>query len=75
MTGYFFGPLNFFQRFTLIVASVLLIIPGIFTDGIGILLMAVIGLFQYLKEKRVATPYAAKPLAKAISSSDPPGEK
>jgi TRAP transporter 4TM/12TM fusion protein len=75
MTGYFFGPLNFFQRSTLIVASVLLIIPGIFTDGIGILLMVGIGLFRYLQGKRVTTPYAAKPLAKAISSSNPPGER
>jgi TRAP-type uncharacterized transport system fused permease subunit len=75
MTGYFFGRLNLVERFILIVASVLLIIPGIFTDGIGILLMGVIGLFQYLKGKKVTTPYGAKPLAKAISRSNPPGEK
>jgi TRAP transporter 4TM/12TM fusion protein len=75
ITGYFFGHLNFFQRFTLIVASVLLIIPGIFTDGIGILLMVIVGLFQYLREKRLAHPYAVNPSAEAIPSSDPPEEK
>ena len=53
MTGYFFGRLNFLQRLILLVASVLLIIPGIFTDGIGLMLMAAVGIPQYLKEKKL----------------------
>ncbi|MDI7258340.1 MAG: TRAP transporter fused permease subunit [Thermodesulfobacteriota bacterium] len=53
MTGYFFGRLNFLQRLILLVASVFLIIPGIFTDGIGLMLMAAVGIPQYLKEKKL----------------------
>lgn len=53
MTGYFFGDLSWWQRITLIISSILLIFPGPYFDGIGLALMALVGIPQYLREKRL----------------------
>jgi TRAP transporter 4TM/12TM fusion protein len=52
MTGYFFGHINFYQRFGLILSSIFLIFPGVVTDLFGLLLAAAVGVPMYLKEKR-----------------------
>lgn len=66
MTGYFFGQLNLLQRFILVLTSLLLLVPGFFTDGIGLLLMVAIWLSQYLKKKKTADPYLGSASAKAF---------
>lgn len=51
--GYLFGKLNLIQRITLIISSFFLLHPGIVTDGIGLLLLATVGIPQYLKERKL----------------------
>jgi TRAP transporter 4TM/12TM fusion protein len=51
--GYFFGNLNIIQRGTLIISSIFLLHPGFLTDGIGFLLFAIVGIPQYLKERKL----------------------
>ena len=61
MTGYFFGHINPLQRLILLISAFLLIFPGIYTDTIGLLLMAVVGIPQYLKEKKLKENSLPKP--------------
>ncbi len=51
ITGYFFGDLKFFQRILLFVASFLLLFPGIYTDGGGLLLTILTVLPNYLRNR------------------------
>ena len=52
MTGYLLGHLNLWQRVALLTSTILLIFPGVFTDGGGLLLLFGVGAQQYLKGKR-----------------------
>ncbi len=56
MTGYFFGPINLLQRLMLLISCVLLLFPGVGTDIGGLLLMGIVGIPQYLKERKLKSP-------------------
>jgi TRAP-type uncharacterized transport system fused permease subunit len=56
--GYLLASLAMWQRVALGVASILLIKPGIITDGIGLVLLAVVGGMQWFASRR-AVPSGA----------------
>ncbi len=53
MTGYFFGRINVLERLALLASALMLIFPGVYTDVIGILLMAIVGIPKYLKQREL----------------------
>ena len=52
ITGYLGGRINLFQRLILFASFVLLLHSGMATDGIGLLLIAGVWVFQYLEKKK-----------------------
>jgi TRAP-type uncharacterized transport system fused permease subunit len=52
LQGYFFGRLSIIERTILAIAAILLIHPAIFTDFIGYVLIASVGIKQIVKRKR-----------------------
>ena len=52
VTGYFFGELHFASRVILFGAMFLLLHFGMMTNAIGLLLIAGVGIFQYMKRKQ-----------------------
>jgi len=54
------GRLNFFERFLLSVATILMIVPGTTTDIIGILMFAGVFVKQVLKSRLVKKKAAAE---------------
>jgi len=63
MTGYFFGHLNKVERVALLVAACLLIIPGVMTDGIGLLITCGIGVYEHYRGKRALSETMEKSLS------------
>ena len=56
MNGYLYRKLNWAARIAICVAGLMMMDPGLITDLIGIALMAVIMLIQYLGAKKSAQP-------------------
>ena len=56
MNGYLYRKLNWAARIAICVAGLMMMDPGLVTDVIGIALMAVIMLIQYLGAKKSAQP-------------------
>jgi len=50
ITGHFWGRLNILQRIILLLSCLLLLRPGLLTDGTGVLLFAIVVIYQYLKK-------------------------
>ena len=56
MNGYLYRKLNWAARIAICVAGLMMMDPGFVTDVIGIALMAVIVLIQYLGAKKATQP-------------------
>jgi len=54
LTGYLFGRLRLLQRIMLLASCLLLLHFGMITNGIGLLLIAAVGISQYMKNRRIA---------------------
>jgi len=55
VTGYFWGELGLFSRVLLLGSTFLLLSFGLLTDGLGILLIAIVVLVQFLKRRKSHT--------------------
>ncbi len=61
LRGWFFGNLSLWERIPLFTAFLLMIIPGIITDLIGLSFISLIGMRNYLLAKRKDLPDFQKP--------------
>ena len=53
LEGYFLGRMRWYERILSVVGGLLLIYPGLLTDGIGLALCAVVLLIQTVNKKRI----------------------
>ncbi len=60
LEGYFLGHMSWYERVLSVVGGLLLIYPGIVTDAIGLALVALVIVIQFIKKKKDKTPSLAQ---------------